>query len=277
MNEDRMNEDQLRRVHLTLADALRRDRDRPFDSPVTVAEIYQDLVPYRNVRTTLGFDMNADYEHTLLRLLAGEGHLARLEPPEAREELRAELESPNPNVGLFRKFAACDVWVSAPPPGSEAVPVVTETAAREAVDDGRAEIAIEPVAWEDADSAGGPPWDLADDGVELILDDEVEEDLPPVDTDPEPVVEFIPEPTQERDVSTSMHTSERESAPRSGTDRDGCAFCDSSLPTGRTVRFCPFCGADQSKHPCPSCGETLEADWAYCIACGAHAPSAVQV
>jgi hypothetical protein len=275
MNEERMNDDQLQRVHLSLAEALRRDRDRPFESPVTVAEIYQDLVPYRNVRTSLGFDMNADYEHTLLRLLAGEARLARLEPPEAREELRAELESPNPNVGLFRKFAACDVWVSAPPPGWDAVPVVTEPVAREESENERADIAIEAVTWEHADSAGAPPWDLADDGVELILDDEVEEDLPPVDTDLEPVVEFIPEPTQETEVSTNLHAGERE-APRSETNGHGCAFCDSSLPSGRAVRFCPFCGADQSKRPCPSCGETLEPDWAYCIACGTHAPSAAR-
>ena len=69
--------DRLRSIHETLADALRR-RPQAFDAPVTVAEIYQDLVPYRAVRSALGFDMNADYEHTLLRLLAGEEDLARL-------------------------------------------------------------------------------------------------------------------------------------------------------------------------------------------------------
>jgi hypothetical protein len=99
------------RLLAALADALRRTRKDPFGSPVTVAEIYQDLVPYRSVRTALGFQMNADYEHTVLRLLAGENELAKLEPDEAREELRSELDTPNPNVGLFRKFAACDVWI----------------------------------------------------------------------------------------------------------------------------------------------------------------------
>jgi hypothetical protein len=99
------------RLLAALADALRRTRKDPFGSPVTVAEIYQDLVPYRSVRTALGFHMNADYEHTVLRLLAGENELAKLEPDEAREELRSELDTPNPNVGLFRKFAACDVWI----------------------------------------------------------------------------------------------------------------------------------------------------------------------
>lgn len=112
MEQDYIVDDGLvERLLAALSDALRRTRKDPFGSPVTVAEIYQDLVPYRSVRTALGFQMNADYEHTVLRLLAGESDLARLEPQEAREELRSELEMPNPNVGLFRKFAACDVWI----------------------------------------------------------------------------------------------------------------------------------------------------------------------
>lgn len=112
MEQDYLIDDGLvDRLLAALADALRRTRKDPFGSPVTVAEIYQDLVPYRSVRTALGFHMNADYEHTVLRLLAGENELAKLEPDEAREELRSELDTPNPNVGLFRKFAACDVWI----------------------------------------------------------------------------------------------------------------------------------------------------------------------
>lgn len=99
------------RLYRLLVEALReRDADLA-DRPVTVAEIYQELAPYRGVREALGVDLNADYEHALLRLLAGEDDLLRLEPSAARDELRLELESPNPYVGLYRKFAACDVWV----------------------------------------------------------------------------------------------------------------------------------------------------------------------
>jgi hypothetical protein len=50
--------------------------------------------------------LNADYEHALLRLLAGEGDLARIEPREVRDKLRLELESPNPNVGIFRRLCS---------------------------------------------------------------------------------------------------------------------------------------------------------------------------
>jgi hypothetical protein len=50
-----------------------------------------------------------------------------------------------------------------------------------------------------------------------------------------------------------------------------CAFCDSQLPQQRPARFCPYCGADQTTRPCPSCGEPVEPGWAFCITCGATA------
>jgi hypothetical protein len=105
----------VERLHLALVRAIEQTRAGDLDRPVTVSEIYQQLIPYRAARAAVGFDMNADYEYALLRLLAGEGNFARLEPGEVRETLRSELESPNPNVSLFREYANCDVWISPPP------------------------------------------------------------------------------------------------------------------------------------------------------------------
>jgi hypothetical protein len=102
------------RLHRCLVEAIVQTRPDGLNRPVTVAEIYQDLAPYRTVRSMLQVELNADYEHALLRLLAGENGYTRLEPEDAQEELRRELRSPDPNLGLFRKFAACDVWVKAP-------------------------------------------------------------------------------------------------------------------------------------------------------------------
>src|SRR5262245_65731208 len=101
-------------LHSALVDALVQSRHHPADQPVTVAEIYQDLIPYRTVRSTIGFAMNADYEHALLQLLAGDGGFARVEPAQVQEELRAELKLSNPNVGIFRNYAACDVFIALP-------------------------------------------------------------------------------------------------------------------------------------------------------------------
>jgi hypothetical protein len=268
--------DRLERIHATLADVLQR-RPQAFEAPVTVAEIYQDLVPYRAVRAELGFDMNADYEHTLLRLLAGEGELARLEPEEARQELREELDSPNPNVGLFRKFAGCDVFIVRP---AAMAAVRTEEAGR-IVDlpqddvpatpdtwEARAAIWLDPAAEDDAGDGTAPQASAEDivepPEIELLLEEEVE--APAVGQAPVAAPKSNPPHAEEMRVTMASPTS-RENV---GTDAGvvACAFCDSTLPHGRTIRFCPYCGADQALVPCGSCGEALHPDWRFCVACG---------
>jgi hypothetical protein len=329
----------VEKIHLALAEALKQHRARPFEAPVTVAEIYQDLVPYRAVRATLGFAMNADYEHTLLRLLSGEGGYARLEPDEARDELRAELATPNPNVGLFRKFAACDVWVT-PPRGAEprivgnghpigaddldtwesrsglwmtpGDPVVGEAEGGGGGGGGVAGIVeLEDVVIEEHElelliedpeaalpAATGPDAPASDE-VELLPSDPADGDTadaavpawleaagtagpgrataaradgPPAATPPQPAPDAgARDREQEGPVQTMTDLPELGPATPSAVAPTSCAFCDSDLPTGRSVRFCPFCGADQALVPCRACAEPLERGWAYCIACGATA------
>lgn len=116
----------VERLYEYLTQALERTRPDPYTAPVTVAEIYRELIPYRTVRAELGFSMNADYEHVLLRLLAGDAELALLEPAEAREQIRRELESTNPDVSLYRRFAGCDVWLRAPGAAAIVRPPVLE-------------------------------------------------------------------------------------------------------------------------------------------------------
>jgi hypothetical protein len=78
---------------------------------VTIGEIYQTVVPYRGVRGDLGLAELAAYEHTLLRLLAGERDYVSLEP-EVQEELRRELRAPNPILGIYRDYADVPVKVN---------------------------------------------------------------------------------------------------------------------------------------------------------------------
>jgi hypothetical protein len=285
--DERVTDDLVERMHACLAEALERTRPQPFGSPVTVAEIYQDLVPYRNVRTELGFDMNADYEHTLLRLLSGEADLARLEPSEARDELRRELDSPNPNVGLFRKFAACDVWIAARSRAEPAEPAPfvdpDETWAPRVVQwleggapapapvaESAAPDATMPAAADADDSPPQAGW--TDEGAEseLLLDEAMA------------VLEEVvggPAPLAGPDVSPDPEGSESMAAAvparsESGGSAASCAFCGSGLPARRHVKFCPFCGADQSTLPCVACGEPIDAGWKFCVACGSAAPGA---
>jgi hypothetical protein len=274
----------VEQIHACLVEALRKQRPQPFERPVTVAEIYQDLVPYRTVRARMGFEMNADYEHTLLRLLSGEGELARLDPDHARNELMKELSSANPNVGLFRKFAACDVWITPLAGGADPEETLATAEGPAAVQEEDVDAVFD--AWESRSelwrNAGEPvsegmglPADFPEeDALELLLEEEVDPAAPSVE--PTAIVEPAapqPEPEEKR-VETMKSTTE---PARRAAEGSSCAFCDAALPAGRHVRFCPFCGKDQSLVPCASCGEALDRSWLFCVACGtaagAHAPA----
>jgi hypothetical protein len=251
----------LERLYARLTRALQSQRSEPWSAPVTVAEIYQELIPYRVVREDAGFAMNADYEHALLRLLSGEGDWARLEPPTARDVIERELRSPNPNVTIYREYAACDVWIKAPRAGLQAA------------------------------ATAGPPGQPENAGLEeLELSEVIEEEAsrstfaldeaePPAAAPPPASASPLPP----RPLQSTPSASAARSAPAAPERGQGsavigeapgsqCTFCDSRLPSRRKVRFCPYCGGDQSMVPCGTCGEALESAWLFCVACGTSAP-----
>jgi hypothetical protein len=104
-----VSEQVLDDFHRVLVDEIRSQRPEYLTGPFTVAEIYQNLVPYSSHRDQIGVEMNGDYEDALLRLLAGEGGFLVLESEPALRDLQAELVASNPNTGLYRDFAAVDV------------------------------------------------------------------------------------------------------------------------------------------------------------------------
>lgn len=108
----------LSRFYRALVEEIRAQRPDYLTGPFTVAEIYQNLVPYSVHRDRIGVEMNGDYEDALLRLLAGEGGYLILESDTALRNLREELESPNPNTGMYREYAAVDVRLNAERLGS---------------------------------------------------------------------------------------------------------------------------------------------------------------
>jgi hypothetical protein len=99
----------LEKFHRALIEEIQTQRPEYLTGPFTVAEIYQNLVPYGSHRDRIGVEMNGDYEDALLRLLAGEGGYLVLESEPALRDLRAELDTANPNTGLYREYAAVDV------------------------------------------------------------------------------------------------------------------------------------------------------------------------
>jgi hypothetical protein len=166
-----------------LLQEISESRPEYLTKPFTVAEIYQNLVPYRSHRDLIGVEMNGDYEDILLRLLAGEGDYLLLDSEVARREIREELESNNPNTGLFRDFAAADVRLNpdrVPAEVSETRDVAGETLETEALETEALDeeappppvdsvpeepeaIDIAELRPEDDDAGGGGGWDGAED------------------------------------------------------------------------------------------------------------------
>jgi hypothetical protein len=234
-------------LHRALVDALIMSDKHNEYAPVTVAEIYQDLIPYRSVRM-LGFAMNADYEHALLQLLAGEHGLAQIEPPEVREALQDELNSPNPNVGIYRNYAACDVIVTVPDEVQVVVPAVAPPRP-EPPKPGPAAPAKPSAAQLEAAFSGEAAAAL----------DALRETLSrPAPTPTTPRAETPPSPAPRPQTAAATATS--------------CGSCKRALPANKPARFCPYCGADQKARRCAGCGEKLEEGWKFCIACGSQNP-----
>lgn len=236
-----MTDEVVTQLYRALVEAL-RERGYAEERPLKVSELYEELVPYQSVRAALGVELNADYEHTLLRLLAGERGLLRLEPESARAELRREVEAPFPAVGLFRKFSSSDVWVSMPtdpdPPRSSEP--VHARVADPAPPTGDAPASSAPPAAQISNHRVTPMTSAARGRPALAAVRIHDPDPPPPDS---------------------------VAVPSTAPD---CTFCGHELPDGRRVRYCPYCGGDQRLRPCPRCQAVLERDWLYCISCGHH-------
>lgn len=291
--------DVLRRFHRALVREIQANNPELLSSPFSVAEIYQNLVPYRTHRDEIGVEMNADYEHALLRLLAGESDFLTIESRTARQEIREELETPNPNTALYRDFAAADVRLN-PQKIDEALmgdlgrmeAAGAESPAEDSTEgsDEQAESGTEEEGAVSEEDAGGlegmhEEGDVEEvvettegEGISEVLDEAVETHLV-AEVDPEEVPVEVSGEVSGEDVawpSTSEEGEEggQEAGQPSEEEEElvspptTCAWCREKLPDRSGVNFCPFCGCSVNLVPCPECGEELELKWRFCIACG---------
>ncbi|TVP75608.1 MAG: zinc ribbon domain-containing protein [Gemmatimonadales bacterium] len=256
----------IERFHRVLVEEIRAQAPRYLSSPFTVAEIYQSLVPYRTHRDRIGVELNGDYEEALLHLLAGEGDYLELESEPARRRLQREAEAQNPDTAIFREFAAVDVRlnpkkvpekdtpelrleVDTPDPPAPAGPRAEEgpkSSARAAKGGGGPSAGSGPKGTPEASGAAASPLEA--------VPDQGRGDA-----------ERLPS-RGERKAGASKSTA-------GGDDVPGdCPECSTALPPREGLRFCPWCGENVHVVPCGECGEVLDRDWAFCIACGS--PSA---
>ncbi len=59
------------------------------------------------------------------------------------------------------------------------------------------------------------------------------------------------------------------SSAKSGSPAVTCPHCKHSMPSGRQVVFCPWCGKRLIPFTCSRCNTELDSEWKHCITCGA--------
>lgn len=225
--------DDLDRMFRCLLQVMSSTYPQYLTQPFEVAEIYQNLIPYRHHRRELRIETNEDYQVALCRLLSGErGYL--LADDALADTMRSELSSPNPNTAIFRDFAAARValgpnaqkrWQEM---GGDASAVRPASDVRETP----VPAPPPPVSWND----GGMRAQAA---------------------------------VQSRATAPAVHSSQASSVASSANNHgEHCRYCAGALPEGRAAMFCPHCGQNLTIQRCPACGTELEIDWKFCITCG---------
>ena len=256
-----MSEQILERFHRALIEEIQTQRPEYLTSAFTVAEIYQNLVPYGSHRDRIGVEMNGDYEDALIRLLAGEGGYLILDSEPALKDLRTELQRPNPNTGLYREFAAVDVrlnqaYLDLSASALDQLPdLVHELEAEDPVTmsalapaEGHADLGIVP-----------PGVDIFGDGEAAGADGRADARAHRPPLAPEYVEEPGPNGSESADAPATA---------RAGAAPTECKWCRADLPERDDLNFCPYCGTDLDLVPCGSCGGELEPGWRFCASCG---------
>jgi hypothetical protein len=279
-----MNAEQARlveRLHQALVEEIRMRRPEYLRQPFTVAEIYQELVPYRNYRDQIGAAMNGDYEDALLRLLSGTGGYLVLESEPARKRLLDELSSNNPNTGIFREYAALDVRLNqaripteavqaSPPPPAPSLPPpapVTVSVPSPAFQ------VPQPAAAPFKGAVSSPPSSGTTPPVAPRMEQQMQ------NSSPQRVqhASASHKPSETAAARASAAAGQSGRAPAGTGQQTGettpCRWCREALPKREKLRFCPFCGMDVNLVPCRNCGEELEPQWRFCVACGTQVAS----
>lgn len=231
--------DELDRMFRRLVHNVRAGSPDLLTRPFEVSALHQHLIPYRLNRAELGIDSAEEYEITLMRLLSGaRGLLAG--DPEMQAALRAELESPNPDLSVFRAWGTASVSIM--PTAVQALERPSPVSVR----------MLEPVAaTRQAEMAGRETLEVTASSASPVPVRQAPSSTPRAGTmasAPKPGPAAVPTATRAL-----------------GTD---CRYCGGELPEGRDAHFCPHCGQNLTVKQCPACSTELEVEWQYCITCG---------
>ena len=230
--------------------------------PFEVAELYQNILPYRHHRRELGLETNQDYELVLLQLLSGARDYFVVSD-DMRERLARELAAPNPDPGVFREYSTSQIALSpaavrrfqsgatgSEPAFAAATAAPSEPPTRAASQRvSAASVATSPRSSSSAATA------------------------PTLATQPTPRrsgasssgASAAPTPAPRGSAAPVPARPPQTVVPQTG---EQCRYCNGALPTGRRITFCPHCGQNLTVVNCLACGTELELGWKYCTTCG---------
>jgi predicted RNA-binding Zn-ribbon protein involved in translation (DUF1610 family) len=244
--------------------------------PISVAELHRRLLPYAVCRERLGYASKAEYDIGMLELIS-DRQILHVPEKALIEAAKVELDSPEPGLAFLQRFAASEVRLRELESLDSGMTVEvgnvdTEDAPPDPATPADAPFALADEGAEPGHVETGPPVATLETGKSRTdyvpgLDDPL---FVPIDeaADALGIVEPFPKPGDSGDV-------EVDGEPMGSIAADGtpCRSCGAGLPLRDGVRYCPACGADQLKWPCPACGKEVEQGWSYCALCGKLLPT----
>jgi hypothetical protein len=236
--------------------------------PFEVAELYQNILPYRHHRRELGLDTNQDYELVLLQLLSGARDYLVV-GDEMRERLARELASPNPDPGVFREYSTSQIALSPsavrrfqsgvadtePALATAGSVTSAETTARATSQ--RASAAPVTTSPRSSSSAATAPSLMAQPAPRRPAGAAPAASTTTASATPTPTPRAPAAPASARPTQTIV--------PQAG---EHCRYCNGALPGGRRITYCPHCGQNLTVVNCLACGTELELGWKFCTTCG---------
>jgi hypothetical protein len=226
------------------------------ERPVTVGEVLDDFAPYAASKRDGQLDTHDDYLHALMRLISGERSLL-FGDDLMQDDLKAELDSPNPDLAVLRTYTHTKLRVS--------------TAGIASVLAGDTNIDLRPPTPRapQARVTGAAQAPRPSGSVPRV---------PGPAAPPEPMTE----PRSPGALHTAFSTydaSTRSPAaadagvvtPPADTANTGCPYCAQALPPERAFKFCPSCGLNLHVRRCPGCSAEIESGWKFCVTCGRKA------
>ncbi len=256
--------DDLDRVFRRVVHNVRAAYPELLTQSFEVSQLYQQVVPYRLNRREIGVDSVEDYELALMQLLSGaRGYLTG--EPDLQRALQDELESLNPDLSAYRGFATSRIGLAA-----DAVrhidqqPVSQPTAAVGASASVASSSAVAARATERISTAGATTSDMP----RAASGGGGGSRTSPTTSHHQPSAGM----SSSSPGSPTSTASQSRAAGTEGAAGDqpqtACRYCGGSLPDGKSIVFCPYCGHDLTVQHCPACNTELEIGWRFCITCG---------